>query len=61
MEAAMAIHDYEPIHRERYGNAFDDARRAHQELDKGTLWAGAMLGAALVVFMAYMLLVGPNT
>jgi hypothetical protein len=61
MEAAMAIHDYEPIHRERYDNAFDDARRAHQELDRGTLWAGAMLGAALVVFIIYMLLVGPST
>lgn len=56
----MAIHDYEPIHRERYRNAFDDARLTHQELDKGTLWAGAMLGAALSLFIGYMLLVGPS-
>ena len=34
---------------------------AHQELDRGTLWAGAMLGAALVVLIIYMLLVGPST
>ena len=57
----MAIHDYEPIHRERCRNAFDDARRAHQELDRGTLWAGVMLGTGLLLFIVYILLVGPST
>jgi hypothetical protein len=60
MEAIMAIHDYEPLYR-GHRSAFDDARRAHQELDRGTVWAGAMLGAALVLFVVYMLLVGPST
>ena len=61
----MAIQDYdypsEPLNRDRRPSSFDDARRAHQELDTGTLWAGALLGAALLVFVAYMLLAGSTT
>lgn len=61
----MAIHEYdyptEPLHRNRHRDAFDDPRRPKLELDRGTLWAGTMLGAALLVFMAYMVLAGPAT
>lgn len=60
----MALQDYdqpiEPLYR-RDRNSFDDARRAQLELDKGTLWAGAMLGAALLAFIVYMVLAGPST
>lgn len=61
MEATMAMHDFdyptESLHQR--DSAFDDARRLQPELDKGTLWAGAMLGAALTVFIAYMMMASP--
>jgi hypothetical protein len=55
MEAIMAIHDFD---RGRQRNAFRDTP---EEIDKSTLWAGAMLGAALLILIAYMLLFGPST
>jgi hypothetical protein len=56
MEAFMAVQDYE--YRER--NAFDDARRAEVDLDRGTILAAAILGAALLLFFAYMLIASPT-
>jgi hypothetical protein len=38
--------------------AIVDAARQPQELDKGTLWAGAMLAAALLLLTSYLLIVG---
>jgi len=58
----MAIHDYdlptEPLYRRQH-SSFDDARHAQSDVDKTTIWAGALLGAALLIFIAYMVLVGP--
>ena len=52
----MAIHDYD-YHDH---NSFDEARRTHVELDGGTILAGAFLGAALLLFFAYMLIAAPT-
>lgn len=58
----MAIHDYdyptEPLYRRDHNSI---SRRTQKDLDKGTLWAGAMLCAALLVLIAYMLIAGPTT
>lgn len=58
----MAIHDYdnptEPLYRERFRNAVQDSP---EEVDKATLWAGGMLAAAILIFIGYMLLMGPST
>ena len=60
----MAVQDYdlptEPLYR-RDHDFFKGPRQRQPELDRGTLWAGIMLGAALVLFMTYMFFVGPNT
>ena len=59
----MAVQDYdlptEPLYR-RHRNSFDDARSTNQEIDKGTLWAGAFLGCAFLLFVAYMLVASPT-
>jgi hypothetical protein len=56
----MAIQDYptEPLYRRDHNSI---ARRTPTDLDKGTLWAGAMLCASLLVLIAYMLIAGPTT
>lgn len=57
----MAMHKYDystPLRRAYRRNASHHARRRQQEFDIGTLWAGAMLGAALA-FAAYMMIAGP--
>jgi hypothetical protein len=59
MEATLALHDHDystaPLRRDYRRNAFHHARRPRQGNDKGTLYAGAMLGAALTMFVAYMM------
>lgn len=59
MEATLALHDHDystaPLRRDYRRNAFHHARRPQQELDKGNLYAGAMLGAALMMLVAYMM------
>jgi hypothetical protein len=65
MEATMAMQQYddktEPLHRRHERTSFDDARHPQQELDQGTMWAGAILGAAVLLFIVYMLVAGPAT
>jgi hypothetical protein len=65
MEAFMAMHDHDyssaPLRRDYRRNAFHHARRPEEEFDKSTLWAGAMLGAALMMFVANMMMAGPPT
>jgi hypothetical protein len=62
MEASMAMHDHDystaPLRRDYRRNAFHHARRPQQELDKGTFYAGALLGAALAL-AAYMMMASP--
>jgi hypothetical protein len=63
IEAIMAMHDHDyptaPLRRDYRRNAFHHARGSQQEFDKGTLWAGAMLGAALMVFITYTMMASP--
>ncbi len=61
----MAIRDYdlptEPLYRPHHRESFEEAQGKHNEIDKGTVLAGALLGVALLIFMAYMLFVGSST